>query len=279
MNNRTRPGFTLIELLVVIAVIALLIGILLPALGAARQSGRDIVCLSNVGQLALATNTYTIDWKDTTPAASYNNASGISPKARQAAPGTPITSGSYAGMQVWDSIGSLLHPYLGEAERKAVYKCPSAFRTSDNGYAITGEDPYSGTAPDDVFRPNYFYMSTALWINLAPSSYWYPQVWATRNIANVKIGSLPVGDSQVVAWVDESTSHHTGSGDIYDRNVAQESKKDISNFGYLDGHAKAQTFNNLRGYFESLPPAIDQSQFGIRFRSTPAWAITNVFPN
>ncbi|MEN0019267.1 MAG: prepilin-type N-terminal cleavage/methylation domain-containing protein [Planctomycetota bacterium] len=56
-----QAGFTLIELLVVIAIIALLIGILLPALGRARDAARQTVCLSNMRQLTVFASLYAND--------------------------------------------------------------------------------------------------------------------------------------------------------------------------------------------------------------------------
>jgi prepilin-type N-terminal cleavage/methylation domain-containing protein len=63
-----RGAFTLIELLVVIAVVAILVALVLPAIGAAREAGRSAVCLSNLRQTATLCRAYADDFKGKGPA-------------------------------------------------------------------------------------------------------------------------------------------------------------------------------------------------------------------
>jgi prepilin-type N-terminal cleavage/methylation domain-containing protein/prepilin-type processing-associated H-X9-DG protein len=72
ISRRTASGFTLVELLVVIGIVALLVAILLPALGRAREAAASVQCQSNIRQLGMVLLMYTSGNNGWVPMASGN---------------------------------------------------------------------------------------------------------------------------------------------------------------------------------------------------------------
>jgi competence protein ComGC len=143
-SAKGRGAFTLVDLLVVIGIIAILVSILLPALGKARNQANSVKCAANMKQLYLACTMFAAEHKDHLPRLSLIDAdrdTDPDPKVDEitlAANDTSLGSGQYARISL--KVGALWRYIPGVDTRAKLMLCPSDNgEITRNGIAQSGD--------------------------------------------------------------------------------------------------------------------------------------------
>jgi prepilin-type N-terminal cleavage/methylation domain-containing protein/prepilin-type processing-associated H-X9-DG protein len=156
-NRRWCGGFTLIELLVVIAIIAIIAGMLLPALAKSKTKAQGIMCISNMRQLSFAWIQYVDDSNGRLP---YASAAGVVGAANPATDPyvwvTGIIDENRANPSNWDISVNLQKSPLWQfgANSPGIWKCPA-----DKSTIVPSTGPMKGRSV-----PRLRSMSMLIWL-------------------------------------------------------------------------------------------------------------------
>lgn len=231
-----KRGFTLIELLVVVAIIAILMAILLPSLGRAREQSKSVFCLNTLRSLTMANETYADEWNNW-----Y----------------VPIRDGKDANTRTW--------------RQKAPYRAILKARIADTWYPL--DWPRNLICPNATYalgnpinnNPNAFEMAWSYGMNMTGLTS------ATYN-ANLAEGTYMFKRSQIFSpgnrymlmdstdwWVGAYASHLyptwgevASNGTTYTQAAAYRHLGGI-NISFFDGHAEALPMRNVNYIYNVAP--------------------------
>jgi prepilin-type N-terminal cleavage/methylation domain-containing protein len=237
VSRRKAAGFTLVELLVVIGIIAVLIGVLLPALQKAKEAGRAVACASQLKQIGNAFAMYLTDSKGTYPPAwIQDNCNSF--------------TDYYGQIGRNQSFATILRKYLGVKQNDpyqpgnlAVFVCPND--TFQRDEAWLGGGPLSYVMPASWGPDNIFWSQRAALGFVNP-----PKAGATLNRGigqfwNVKMGNFPM-------WVRQSMVKPAGKVLLLvERSYSEQTQTTVWTLGYGLGNPSGQLISG--GAFYGFP--------------------------
>ncbi len=282
---RALPGFTLVELLVVISIIALLMSLLLPSIGGARQLAQSTKCLAQEQQIGVMVTAYLGDFKDTffekrnwmrwipreqVPQSDSLTSAGMSDF---------IDSTRVADDGQWAFWGVAYAKHSGA--NRAVFFCPAARASDPNGaeaqggvndgpfqrghvFSVYGINAWAGARPGTgIFKP--VAVRSSLMIDPTGENSYGGSDWAGNKVHQIR---LP---SELIFMQDSYEAAIEGNGDIpapgcggftqwsYQNSREYFRHKGAGNVLWADGHASTRGENQewaARWYGDPPPPRV-----------------------